>query len=71
MIDRALHVLTLQIVWKARGLIGGIEPSTDAERLQESLREQRDILLEKLTEYAVGTQSNTIEGVKRAVRGNI
>ncbi|TDL19464.1 hypothetical protein BD410DRAFT_773910 [Rickenella mellea] len=65
MVERALHQLTLHIIWKARSFVAGVEEA-DRERLLEALREQRDILLEKLTEYAIGTQSNAIEGVKRA-----
>ncbi|KAI6127334.1 hypothetical protein F5141DRAFT_1250508 [Pisolithus sp. B1] len=36
----------------------------------ETLREQQDSLLERLVEYAVGTQSSTVEGVKRAAVSN-
>ena len=64
MVDRALHLLTLHIIWKARNLV---HLATEEEAFRETLREQRDILLEKLVEYAVGTQSNALLGVRRAV----
>jgi cohesin complex subunit SA-1/2 len=67
MIDRAIHLLGLHILWKARLLTIVAEPSIEAASFSETLREQRDSLLEKLIEYAVGTQSNTVDGVKRAV----
>lgn len=67
MISQALNLLGLHILWKARGLTAETEPSPEESRFRETLEEQRESLLEKLTEYAVGTQSNTAEGVKRAV----
>lgn len=66
MIDRALNILTMHIYWKTQRLTTDAEPDPEAKRV---LAEQRDSLLEKLTEYAVGTQSNTVEGIKRAVSG--
>lgn len=68
MIEQALHVLMLHILWKTKGLIADSEPMPEDIRYKEVLQEQREALLEKLVEYAVGTQSNTVEGVKRAVR---
>lgn len=69
MIDRALHLLTLHIMWKARGLTTADgELSVEESRFREKLREQRESLLEKLLEFVVGTQSNTVEDVRRAVR---
>lgn len=69
MVDRALQLLTLHIIWKARKLnLAENEPSEEDTPLAASLREQRDSLLEKLLEYTIGTQSNTADGVKRAVR---
>lgn len=68
MIDHALNVLTLYVLWKARGLTHATEPSPEEALLREKLTECRASLLEKLFEFAVGTQSNTADGVKRAVR---
>ena len=68
MIDQALQVLYLHILWKARGLTNPNEPSEDELAFREKLKEQRDSVLDKLLEFAVGTQSNTAEGVRRAVR---
>lgn len=67
MIEQALQVLTLHIIWKGKGLTADVDPSPEETRLRETLKDQRQSLLEKLIEYAVGTQSNTVEGVKRAV----
>lgn len=67
MIEQALNVVNLHVIWKARGLTAAVEPSADEIQQRDSLKEQRDSLVEKLVEYAVGTQSNTAEGVKRAV----
>ena len=60
-------MLYLHILWKARGLTAAAEPTEDEERFREKLKEQRDYLVDKLVEFAVGTQSNTAEGVCRAV----
>lgn len=68
MIEQALHVLMLHILWKTKGLTTDKEPTPEEIRYKEVLVEQRETFLEKLVEYAVGTQSNTVEGVKRAVR---
>ncbi|KAH9947828.1 hypothetical protein B0H21DRAFT_821509 [Amylocystis lapponica] len=72
MIDRALHLLTLHIMWKARGLnLADVGASAEDALFGEKLREQRETLLEKLLEFAVGTQSNTVEGVRRAAFQNL
>lgn len=42
------------------------DPAQEEIRYRDSLVAQRESLLEKLVEYAVGTQSNTVVGVKRA-----
>lgn len=67
MIEHALNVLNLHIIWKARDLTSAADPSPEEIQHRESLKEQREYLLEKLVEYAIGTQSNTAEGVKRTV----
>jgi cohesin complex subunit SA-1/2 len=67
MVSQATNVLSLHIMWKARAMSADAEPSVEEVKLRESVREQRDFLLEKAIEYAVGTQSNTVDGVKRAV----
>ena len=70
MVERAMQFLMLHVIWKARRFVtlslsaGGEE----LETLRESIKEQRDTLLEKLVEYALGTQSNTLLEVRRAVR---
>ena len=66
MIDQALNLLTLHIIWKARRLAAEVQLSPDDGRLAESFREQREALLKKLVEYSVGSQSNTTEVVRKA-----
>jgi cohesin complex subunit SA-1/2 len=67
MVEQALQVLTLHIIWKAGALTADAEPNAEDIRLKESLLSQREALLEKLVEYAIGTQSNTVDTVRRAV----
>lgn len=45
----------------------GKEFTPDEEKVRDAVKQQRDSLLEKLVEFAIGTQSNTTEGVKHAV----
>ncbi|KAI9463987.1 hypothetical protein BJY52DRAFT_1115027 [Lactarius psammicola] len=71
MIDQALNVLTLHVIWKARRLPVEVQPSPDDTRLTESFLEQRETLLKRLVEYAVGSQSNTTDGVRRAAFQNL
>ncbi|KAI5121584.1 hypothetical protein M0805_009455 [Coniferiporia weirii] len=71
MIDRALQLLMLHVIWKARNFMRSVGSAEDRELLQEAVREQRDVLLEKLIEYAIGTQSNTLLSVKRAAFQNL
>ena len=68
MVDRAVQLLTLHIMWKARSLPAAAELSPDEIQFRDKLKDERASLLEKLVEFAVGTQSNTVEGVRRAVR---
>ncbi|PSR72770.1 hypothetical protein PHLCEN_2v11369 [Hermanssonia centrifuga] len=71
MIDQALNLLTLYIIWKARGLTVAPDPSPEELQFREKLKESRDSLLEKLLEFTVGTQSNTSDGVRRAAFQNL
>ncbi|KAF5323111.1 hypothetical protein D9611_009237 [Ephemerocybe angulata] len=66
MVEQALNVLTLHIYWKAKGLLVNKEPNSEENPYQDTLVEQRNALLEKLQEYAIGTQSNTGDSVRRA-----
>ncbi len=67
MIDQALHLQTLYIIWKARGLTAAPDPSHEEVRYRDRLKECRDVLVERLLEFTVGTQSNTADAVRRAV----
>ena len=67
MVSETLNLITVHVIWKTKALPPVMVRSPDDEPLAESLMEQRNSVLEKLLEYAVGTQSNTIEGVRRAV----
>jgi cohesin complex subunit SA-1/2 len=68
MVEHAIRFLTAHIMWKTRGLTRSDNLSPEERAHREKLRAQRDALVGKTREYAIGTQSNAIEGVKRAVR---
>jgi len=42
-----------------------IQPSPEDGRLRESFHEQRGVLLKRLVEYSVGSQSNPTDGIRR------
>ncbi|KAG5641552.1 hypothetical protein DXG03_004787 [Asterophora parasitica] len=71
LIEQALHVLTLHIIWKGKCLANDPDTAPEDLRFKETLVTQRESLLEKLVEYAVGTQSNTGDNVKRAAFKNL
>lgn len=67
MVEQALNTLMLHVLWKTKGLTAVADPTPEDLRYKAVLREQRGSLLEKLVEYAIGTQSNVVEGVRRVV----
>ena len=69
MIDHGLSLLTLYIMWKARGLTAATDPTPEEVSYRDKLKECRDSLVDRLIEFAAGTQSNTSDGVRRAVGG--
>jgi cohesin complex subunit SA-1/2 len=66
MVEHALYFMMAHVIWRSRGLTRTEEPSPEEVQYREKLEEQRSILLNKVTEFAIGTQSNTLENVKRA-----
>ncbi|KAG6913621.1 hypothetical protein DXG01_005518 [Tephrocybe rancida] len=71
MVEQALQVLTLHLMWKGKCLPHEADPTPDDIQYKETLVTQHETLLEKLVEYAVGTQSNTADSVKRAAFKNL
>ncbi|KAJ4490347.1 hypothetical protein J3R30DRAFT_3693942 [Lentinula aciculospora] len=76
MLEQSLQLLTLYIMWKSRSLLSIASVNTSAEETQdrENLISQRDSLVEKLIEYAVGTQvqgNGIVECVKRVAFKNL
>jgi len=70
MVEQALHVLVLHVIWKTKDVPRTRprkELTPDEEKVRGVVKQQRDSLLEKLVEFAIGTQSNTTQGVKHAV----
>ncbi|KAK2460025.1 hypothetical protein APHAL10511_007948 [Amanita phalloides] len=71
MVEQTLQAWTLHIMWKARGLTASEDPSQEEAKYREQLVDQREGLLEKLVEYAIGGRSNTVEAVKRSAFKNM
>ncbi|KAG9082844.1 hypothetical protein FRC07_014077, partial [Ceratobasidium sp. 392] len=66
MMNESLNLLVLYVAWKARLLQTNPIPESERDSAYEELKGVRDALAGRLTEFAVGTQSNTAEGVKRS-----
>lgn len=64
MVDHALEALSRYIFYRTSS-----DPE-DGSR-QEDLLAKRSALLEKLEEFAVGTQSNAVEAVRRSVSSHV
>ncbi|KIJ37056.1 hypothetical protein M422DRAFT_61048 [Sphaerobolus stellatus SS14] len=71
MIEEILRLLTLHLAWKARRLSTDPSPSEEAIKYSETLEEQRNTVLEKITEFAVGSDSKPAECVRRAAFHNL
>ena len=74
MIEQALQVLTLHIIWKSRALPSSLNPSAEDKKYLETFLSQRDVLIQRLTEFALGTQeigNGVSDTVKRTVCGKI
>ncbi|KAJ7595027.1 hypothetical protein C8J56DRAFT_1013025 [Mycena floridula] len=71
MIAHAMTFLKTHILWKAWGLTLSSSPSAEETRYRDALLLQRESLLDQLVEFAIGTQSNTVDGVKRAAFLNL
>jgi len=70
MIEQTLQLLTLHVIWKSHHLTAEPSPTPEEIKYRDELIKQRDTLLEKLIDYAVGTPvvgNGVVEGVKRVV----
>ncbi|KAJ3761453.1 hypothetical protein EV360DRAFT_37795 [Lentinula raphanica] len=69
MLEQSIQLLTICIMWRIRRLFSTASTHTsDENQLRDNLIIQRDSLVDKLIEYAVGTQvqgNGIVEGVKR------
>ncbi|CAE6479177.1 unnamed protein product [Rhizoctonia solani] len=66
MMNESLQLLVLYIAWKARHLQSSPMTEGEKDKAYEELKEVRDALTERLTQFSVGSQTNTAEGVKRS-----
>jgi len=67
MVSETLNLLAMHIIWKTKSLPPQGNRTPDDKKTAQTLLEQRTALVQKLIEFAVGTQSNTAEAVKRVV----
>ncbi|KIK67211.1 hypothetical protein GYMLUDRAFT_93035 [Collybiopsis luxurians FD-317 M1] len=76
MLQQCIQLLTLHIMWKSKRLLSGVgaDPLPEEVNDRDNLFSKRSALLEKLVEYAVGTQvqgNGIVEGVKRVAFKNL
>ena len=71
MVSETLNLLTMHIIWKTKSLPSQGSRTPDDKKVVQTLLEQRTTLVQKLIEFAVGTQSNTAEAVKRVVSSTL
>jgi len=67
MVSETLNLLAMHIIWKTKTIPSQGSRTQDDKKAAQTLLEQRTALVQKLVEFAVGTQSNTAEAVKRVV----
>jgi cohesin complex subunit SA-1/2 len=67
MVQHALKFMLTHVIWKARRLLTEESDTPDAS-LRELVRDQQRVLVDQVTEFALGTRSNTGESVKQEVR---
>jgi hypothetical protein len=67
MVQHALRFMLTHVIWKARRLLTEESETPDASLL-ELVRGQQRVLVDQVTEFALGTRSNTGEIVKQEVR---
>lgn len=72
MLEQSIYLMTHHLLWKSRPFFRNRDVPLSQDEIQdrETLINQRDAHVEKLVEYAVGTQvqgNGIVESVKRAV----
>lgn len=67
MVSETLNLLAMHIIWKTKTLPSQGSHTPDNKNTVQTLLEQRTAFVQKLIEFTVGTQSNTVEAVKRVV----
>ncbi|KAJ1301134.1 hypothetical protein OPQ81_003546 [Rhizoctonia solani] len=65
MMNESLQLLVLYVAWKVRHLQTTPLAEDDKAKEYDDLKELRNALVERLTQFSVGAQTNTAEGVKR------
>ncbi|KAF5393411.1 hypothetical protein D9757_000756 [Collybiopsis confluens] len=76
MLVQCLQLMALHIMWKSRRLLcgAGVDSSPEEAKDREDLLDQRNIVLDKFVEFAVGTQvqgNGIVESVKRTAFKNL
>lgn len=68
MIEQVISILSSYIVWKSHEVFSADLSSAEGHALQQALKQQRDPIVDNLTEFVIGENSQVTESVKRAVR---
>ncbi|KAG8773087.1 hypothetical protein FRC15_002275 [Serendipita sp. 397] len=65
-IEQAISILFSYILWKSHGVTAADGSSAEGHALQQALKQLRDPILQNLTEYVIGENSQVTQDVKRA-----
>ncbi|KAG8849420.1 hypothetical protein FRC20_002314 [Serendipita sp. 405] len=66
-IEQAISILFSYILWKSHGVTAADGSSAEGHALQQALKQLRDPILQNLTEYVIGENSQVTQDVKRAL----
>ena len=67
--EHAINVASYYLLWKSHAVFAIADvDSTEAHALRQALKQQRDPIVEVLTDFVIGEESVVTEPVKRVVR---
>lgn len=67
MIEHTISVLCSYILWKSHAVFAVDPSSAEGHALQQALKQQRDPIVDILTSFVIGEDSQVTDSIKRAV----
>lgn len=69
MIEQVISILSSYVIWKSHEVFSADLSSAEGHALQQSLKQQRDPIVDTFLDFVIGDNSQVTEPVKRAVSG--